>query len=60
MKNKYVIYFITFVLAVIATLNICVSIYARQYVKYEIDVNNEVRLDNITVNNISNFRTIRK
>ena len=51
MKKKYLIYFITFIFAFIATINISIGIYARQNVKYEIEVNNDVKIDNVVINN---------
>lgn len=51
MKKKYLICLITFIFAVISTINVSIGIYARQYVKYEFEVNNEVKIDNVVINN---------
>lgn len=51
MKKKYLICLITFIFAIISTINISIGIYARQYVKYEFGVNNEVKIDNVVINN---------
>lgn len=51
MKKKYLICLITFIFAIISTINVSIGIYARQYVKYEFEVNNEVKIDNVVINN---------
>ncbi|MDO4283021.1 MAG: DUF2142 domain-containing protein [Clostridia bacterium] len=51
MKRKYLIYFITFIFALVATINISIGIYARQNVKYEIMLNSDIKIDNIVMNN---------
>ena len=51
MKKKYLIGIVALILALIATLNISVGIYARKYVTYEAEVTANQRIDNVVINN---------
>ena len=48
--KKYCIYLITLVISLIAVCNFSLGIYAKKYVKYEIDVNKDVRVSRVMIN----------
>ena len=51
MKKKYLIGIVALILALIATLNISVGIYARKYVTYDIELKPDQKIDNVVINN---------